>query len=292
MSPPSSTETTRQPDFAAFRPVNGSSLGHLRIVEPSQVSSSASESRRASAPASHPSDSMSLVKNKTGFLGPSAYSAIYTEHHASLGIDDADANEARSNSPSSTVTPEMIHKGAEVLSLLRDLRTYEAFMGRWFEAGDGLLIIKPLYSIWLSEIQREYEQLLSQHTTLDQLYGLSELVWRNTFPPLREDEGNLSPYQYAMMATGRSLRWESVGLIFSCVGILSASLSDWDSFFAENKDRFVDRSTLTRRMRVAVEACISFCKECEIINALFASLLVSGGLGLMIANDCADPSVV
>lgn len=273
VSPPSSTDI-RLHDFTAFRPVNGSTLGHPLIVETPRTSNQgSSESHRTSAVLYTP-DTMSLSGTKTGFLGASSYSADYDEKQAGLGIDEPDASPRRSVSPAlHPISAELIHKGAEVLALLRDIRIFDCLMNRWLETGDGILVIKPFYCIWINEIIREFGQVLAQHERVEQLYGLSELVWRNTQVPMRFT-GKTSPEQYALMATGNKLRWESLGLIFTGVAILASSLSDWDSFFSENKERLVDRPTFTRRMRVSIEACISYCKECEIMNELFVALLV------------------
>ena len=164
--------------------------------------------------------------------------------------------------------------GAEVLSLLSDLRLYEQFLSRWFEIADGMMVLKPVYDIWLQEIWDEFGSLLSSFKTIDELYSLSELVWRNTLEPIHHD-AHTTGRKWALLSTGRSLRWETIGLIFSGVGVLAGGLSDWDVIFTTTKDKIKDRSTLVRRMRDGMEDTINICRECESTNELFACLLVS-----------------
>jgi hypothetical protein len=168
---------------------------------------------------------------------------------------------------------DKIRIGAEILSLLSDLHLYEQFMTRWFEIADGMMVIRPVYEIWLREIRNEFGNLLSSYKTTEELYGLSEMVWRNTLESIPLD-ANTTGKKWALLATGKNLRWETVGLIFSGVGVLAGSLSDWDTIFTSTKRKVKDRPTLVRNMRDAMEDCITFSRECESTNEQFACLLV------------------
>lgn len=158
--------------------------------------------------------------------------------------------------------------------MLSDLQLYEMFMSRWFEIADGMMVLRPVYEIWLQKIWQEYGTLLSTYETLDELYPLSELVWRNTMDSIPLD-AHTTGRKWAESSTGKNLRWETVGLIFSGVGLLAGGLSDWDIIFTTTKDRIKDRPTLVRKMRDGIEDCIGFSRDCECTNELFACLLVS-----------------
>lgn len=165
---------------------------------------------------------------------------------------------------------ERIKAGAELLSLLSDLHIYEQVMSRWFEIADGMMIIRPVYDIWMREIWNEFGPLLKSFKSVKDLYGFSELVWRNTLDSMPLD-AYTTGRKWALLGTGRNLRWETVGLIFSGVGVLGSSLGDRDAIFTVTGVK--DRSIFARTMRDAVESCIGFCRESECTNEGFACLL-------------------
>lgn len=109
------------------------------------------ETRRASSAVNYSTpESVPTRDTKTGYLGPTSYSAVYTENQGTLGIDDTDAgaefSEATTLPP---VTAEKIQEGAEVLALLKDMPVYELFTKRWFDICDGLVVIQPVLRIWI-----------------------------------------------------------------------------------------------------------------------------------------------
>lgn len=223
-----------------------------------------------------PSTSRSIPAkdDKIGFLGTSSYSAVYTENAPNLGIDVQEGAERSSSPQASPLSMEQIRMGAEILSLLGDLHMYEQFMSRWFEIADGMMVLRPVYDIWIQEIWSEFGDLLSTFKTVEDLYGLSQLVWRNTMVSLPID-AHTSGKKWALLSTGKNLRWETVGLIFSGVGVLAGNLSDWDVIFTSTKDKIKDRPTLVNKMRDMMELVIGFCRDSECTNELFACLLVS-----------------
>ena len=155
---------------------------------------------------------MSFREGKVGFLGPTSYSAIFTENSGSLGICDQDEIDDALLPP---VSAEKISQGAEVLSLLRDLPLYERFTMRWFEMCDGILVLHPMWRIFVDELWSEFGQLLADGGQ-EQLHSLSELVWRNTRRPLKVN-GQMTACEWTKAVSGRNTRWEIVGIILSLV---------------------------------------------------------------------------
>nr|POF18029.1 hypothetical protein CFP56_13440 [Quercus suber] len=216
------------------------------------------------SPSSHNSAeaSMAARENRLGFLGPTSYSAIFSENPISL--DSEVEEEDVPNIP--PVTSKKIRQGAEVLALLRDLPLYENFTQRWLESSDGIIVLQPMYQMWLIDTWTEFGQLLVEGDT-KQLLSLSELVWRNTRRPLKL-HGQMTAREWAKSASGRNLRWEVVGIILSITGCIAVNLSDWDSIFDTIRDRYVDKPTFAERMRKASEFCQCFCYESEVLNDL------------------------
>jgi hypothetical protein len=227
------------------------------------------EDRRTSSSAScvSPESGMSFRESKIGFLGPTAYSAIFTENPSSLGVADVDEPIEDAPPDLTPIPAEKIKQGAEVLALLRDIPLYEKFTQRWFDLCDGILIMQPAYRIWIDELWSEFGQLLIEGRP-DQLRNLSELVWRNTRKPMKV-HGQMTAREWAKQASGRNLRWEIVGVILTLTGLIAINLSNWDNIFDNIRDRFVDRGTFAERMRKASEFCLCFCYEAEVLNELY-----------------------
>ena len=79
---------------------------------------------------------MSFREGKIGFLGPTSYSAVFSENPVSLGI--CDIEEVVEDAPDlEPISPERIQQGAEILALLRDIPLYEKFTQRFFDLCDG-----------------------------------------------------------------------------------------------------------------------------------------------------------
>ena len=162
------------------------------------------------------------------------------------------------------IPPEMIHRGAEILTLFRDIRIFEVFLTRWFEVCDGITIIRPIYGVWIRGIQQEFDAILSQHERVEDLYGLSELVWRNTQHSITVD-GTTSTLEWGARHTGRHLRWETLGALCSAVGLIAIDMSEYDSAFnsARAKGIAKDKRTMTETIRKAIEEVLAFCRYCE-----------------------------
>ncbi|KAL1303658.1 hypothetical protein AAFC00_007013 [Neodothiora populina] len=215
--------------------------------------------------------------SRIGFLGPSSYSAVYTENAPTIDIDVHDGSD---QSPTPTAPPisiEKIKAGAEVLSLISDVDAYDRLLTRWYGIADGLTIPRPIYNIHIRGIRALFEASVSEHNSDEELYCLSELLWQNTLNSIPVDANTTGP-AWARSTTGNYLRWETVGLIFSGVGLLSSGLTEWDPVFTTIKSIFKDRKTLMWKTRDAVEACVAFCKECECSNELFVIFLYESAI--------------
>ncbi|KAK4561393.1 hypothetical protein LTR86_004710 [Recurvomyces mirabilis] len=226
------------------------------------------EDRHTSSSAScvSPESGMSFREGKVGFLGPTSYSAIFTENPNSLGASDPD--DVLEETPAiAPISADKIQRGAEILALLRDIPLYEKFTQRFYDLCDGILVMQPAHRIWVDELWSEFGRLLMEGKP-DQLRSLSELVWRNTLKPMQV-HGQTTAQQWARCASGRYLRWEIVGSILTHTGLTAMGLSNWDSIFDNIRDRYVDRATFAERMRKASEFCLCFCYEAEVLNELY-----------------------
>lgn len=216
---------------------------------------------------------MPVKDNKTGFLGSSAFSAVFTENKNSLGIEPPDLEHP--NEPDLPIPPEMIHRGALILTLFKDITLFEIFLTRFFEVGDGITLMRPIYRVWMSGLE-QFSTILSQygHENIEGLYGLSELIWRNTRKSIAMN-GTTSALEWAALQTGQNLRWETLGALCSAVGLITVDLSEYDSAFRSATARGIakDRRTMTETMKNAMEETLAFCKYCDSITDVYVCIL-------------------
>lgn len=210
-------------------------------------------------------NNMSFREDKVGFLGPTSYSAVFTENPTSLGIDPSDDTDDVSRLP--PVSAEKIQQGAEVLALLRDMPLYEKLNQRLFDICDGIVVGQPIFRLWIDEMWAEFGQILTEGKP-EQLRSLSELVWRNTRQTMQV-HGQMTAREWAKSASGKHLRWEIVGLILSMAGLVAANLSNWDEIFNSLHAQYIDRATFAERMRKSSEFCLCFCYESEVLNDIY-----------------------
>lgn len=211
---------------------------------------------------------MSFRDSRHGFLGPTAYSAVYTENSESLRLSELEESDT---APLPPVPLDKIQAGAEVLALLTDMPRYMSLAQRWFDLCDGFIIMQSVFRCWIDDLWSEHGPVLIAARG-DQLRSLSEMVWRNTRKPMPV-HGQMTAIEWAKAATGRNLRWEVVGLILSHLGLVAVNLSNWDTIFEDLREAIVDRATFGERMRKASEHCLCFCYECETINDIYAAFM-------------------
>lgn len=215
----------------------------------------------------------SAIPNQVGFLGSSSYSAVVDEINGSLAIPET-GSILDPSIYTSPVPEELVRKGADVLFQLRDLQMLDRLLQRWLAIGDGYLIFGPIYRTWMQEITNQLGAILSGISSPEDLHNMSTVVWRNTRMPIEVD-GTTTARAWAQRSTGQYLRWETIGLLFSAIGIVSGSLSSRDAVFVSQQGSVKDRPTLVRNMLDLVNSCIEFCKICVSQNDLYACLLVS-----------------
>ena len=249
-----------------------------RLSEPSFLPNSTRSdltSGRLGGFASSSSLNVSAYSNQVGYMGSSSYSAVFDQINGSLDIAETGSvpNPAIYTSP---VPEDLVRKGADVLFHLRDLEMLDTLLQRWLRLGNGYLIFEPIYRIWMRGIVEHLGPVLKQASCPDDLRNMSVILWRNTRIPI-EINGVTTARDWAQRTTGQCLRWEVLGLLFSAIGIVSGSLSDWDATFVSHQSNIKDRPSLVRKMFGLVDRCIDFCKVCMNHNDLFACLLVSLG---------------
>ncbi|KAF2086359.1 hypothetical protein K490DRAFT_44726 [Saccharata proteae CBS 121410] len=206
-----------------------------------------------------------------GFLGSTSFSAVLTEHEDSLGITESTENEPLPQTTSNPrITTEHVRKGAEVLSLLKDMPIFDRYIQKFYNTCQGIVTIEPIMKHWASSLWSTYGNIL-QARDPEQLLLLSEKVWRNTEGRLRSDTVSTAQ-AWLELSSGDHLRWEVVGITLVVVGLASTMIPEWDpilSFDRTCKDR---RSLIIKLFR-AGDTCLKFCEELSMVNDIGAWLM-------------------
>lgn len=191
-------------------------------------------------------------------MGPTAYSAVYTENPGSLSIAEPDvATSTDDPSYLPALSAEKIQEGANILAMLKDLPLYRRLTQRRFDLYGGIIVPRPVFQIWVDDLWAEFGPVLSDCDP-DQLLRLSEMVFRNTRRPFKT-HGRMNATDWAKAASGRNVRWEVIGIVISLVGLVAVNLDDWDSIFDDVRDKIIDRATFGERMGKASGHCLCFC---------------------------------
>ncbi|KAJ0118651.1 hypothetical protein J7T55_012905 [Diaporthe amygdali] len=211
------------------------------------------------------------VRKNAGFLGPNSYSNILSEGLCILEPVSTDLDATISTQQQRIhISNERITQGCKVLAFFRRRPMIHRFIARWYEVCEGTqgIVIEAIMKEWLKKLWLNHgDTLASQEPT--KIRKLSELIWRNTLTPLVFN-GKTTALEWARLATGPGLRWETLGLIAVNIGLCAVETSESDQLFVEGE---VTRLCLINLMKEISEDCLSFCRYCEVLDDLFIWLL-------------------
>ncbi|KAF2807241.1 uncharacterized protein BDZ99DRAFT_573110 [Mytilinidion resinicola] len=208
------------------------------------------------------------LQRSAEYLGATPYSAVLDENEMHLNFPPA-----QTIVPSSVAALSKVHirKGAEILSLLKDMSLFEKLINYWMTLSHGYIVIAPMMKIWTSSLWAVHHRALETQKP-EALLKMAETISLNTIKPLRFD-GKTTPREFAASCTGEQLRWEVVGIVFAAVGVVLMSLMDGNPLFYNDNDEPIDRKQLALKVWDASESCLSFCNDFDILNDVFLWLL-------------------
>jgi len=200
-----------------------------------------------------------VVVSPLGYIGESSASTIVAELMNSLGETPAEAVHAHNKD---NITEAMIRKGAAVLYHLQGLESSLQHLLNWLVESDGYLLFRPVYNIIVASTWRYLGSTLREVPHGERLLTLSRLVWENTQKPIRVT-GDTTVEQWVHQATGENLRWETVGLLFSAVGLNVHHQSGHPT----------EQASTEKLMLRLVDECIDNSRICGSCTDLFVCLL-------------------
>ncbi|KAG6355752.1 hypothetical protein INS49_003718 [Diaporthe citri] len=211
------------------------------------------------------------VRKNAGFLGPNSYSNILSEGLCILEPVSTDLDATIGTQQQRIhISNERITQGCKVLAFFRRKSMIHRFIARWYEVCEGTqgIVIEAVMKEWLAKIWLDHGATLTSQEPA-KIRKLSELIWRNTLTPLVFN-GKTTALEWARLATGPGLRWETLGLIAVNIGLCAIETSESDQLFVEGE---VTRLCLINLMKQISEDCLGFCRYCEVLDDLFIWLL-------------------
>lgn len=227
-------------------------------IHPQQHRRSDSSNEQRGVPSMSTDASTDAPAPVPGFLGPTSYSAVFTEGESNIGLKNQEEN--REINIRSWPSPELpnwdskkLAEGVEVLRLLGDLDVYEPAIERWFQ-------ISGLYStiLFARDCISLVPAVLKTHATneRDLTNFAHKIFWRTSTPvPL---DPNISLKAYPSFLMGENLSWEVVGIVLSVLGTSAIMIDEVDVMGPDLKIDWKDR---VRKLVVAGDRCIHFCDQ-------------------------------
>ncbi|KAK7963667.1 hypothetical protein PG988_010641 [Apiospora saccharicola] len=221
--------------------------------------------RASSAPPLHHRHGHEFVHSeKHSFLGSTSVTSMLTEDLEKLGVPSVDLQAFSAQSVA--ISYDRITKGCEVLAFLKNSSMVNQFVncfyGTW--EGDVAFCIEPIMKMWLMDLGRFHETVLKNQNP-DKIRQLCELIWHNTQSPLVYN-GKTSPKEWMALSTGANLRWDVIGLI-ACYVAGAAAAGDRSKRLLEEYK--TTREAVMSSMVEIAATCLTFCRECEILDDTF-----------------------
>jgi hypothetical protein len=145
------------------------------------------------------------------------HAAVLDEHESNIGLTPPGSTVIR-------VSQERIDQGASVLYLLRDLKSVQNYINKWFSFAGGVVVIEPMVRIYLDELSASWNKTL-ETSRIKGLREMSAQIWNNTSRPLSQSlRHDTTAREFCRNVTGADLRWEVIGIIVSLVSLVAQSL--------------------------------------------------------------------
>ena len=195
----------------------------------------------------------------SGFLGPTSYSAVFTEGQSHIPIADKKLNSeitVRGWQPSKLPSwdSSKVKEGAEILSLLADLPRHEETLNQWFKVqclAAMTLYIRECINLIPSNLKDSYGQSKSLTT-------LSHSIFLRTSIPYSLD-ANINLRKYPSSLMGENLSWEIVGIMLTALGLSAISMDEVN--VCGESDSQTEWKDLAQRLVRAGDQCIAFCEQ-------------------------------
>ena len=195
----------------------------------------------------------------SGFLGSTSYSAVFTENQEQLGLDNDENGEPSMRLQKSLLSTNLNSRNEEgclVLRALRDFPNIEKIGMTWKEnACDFTLMSSHLED----SIRSIRDDIYVPYVQAKQdLVRAVELLFDAFSRPVKIAPG-CKFREFAEQFTGKNIRWETLGMFFTAVGLRVMQMPVTDPMLAFVDNTQEGKYALARRMLEASDYCICFC---------------------------------
>jgi len=199
-----------------------------------------------------------------GYLGSTSFSAVFSEDRRISDPGSPFRNDGFDGETviSQTIRPGRIEQGAEVLEALTHTPRYAQLVQEWHNEVCGLSLFSPWVEACTKTVQVEvYDHIARPREDSEKtvLLRLSERIFRNNLQPLRFD-GSCTLDQFTALFNGPNVRWETIGIFLTGVGLAATETSSRELVLGGGPDGR-RRNALARRMLDLGQTCIRFCSE-------------------------------
>lgn len=226
-----------------------------------------------------------VQKCPNGYLGPTAYSAIFLEHQGKLDMglldpckgyykytDDARICEHSHNLSVShklgchTPAAAAIRLGADILKAMPSQEKCTRLVER-YGVFEDIVSHKPSIKIVHQSWWDTYGSCLKEPRDAAHLFAVSEELCRNAWSFLGTELPR-NHNEWVASCQGHNFRWELLGILLSMFGLAAGSLPEWDSLSATQEGHPSDRRKFACSMRDLVEGCLLLCDHADNVSSL------------------------
>lgn len=165
--------------------------------------------------------------------------------------------------------PNRLQSGVDVLRFLYNLTVWEMLIARFYVRTWGNIVPQRIMDELLRSVRDIFDGFSSDPTA--QLQELANRIFQNTSRPMRTHK-SMSVEEYCSSFTGRNLRWEALGSIFTLCGMQLVITLDNDPEIMQGSDDPGAKDQLLEQVTVISTICLGFCDQTSSANELLAML--------------------
>lgn len=199
-----------------------------------------------------------------GYLGSTSFTAVLTEHRDEIPFEPEENTDSY---PVLSVEPERAQSGADVLLFLYNLTVRQKLIDKFYSRSWNAVVPKIVLDVILTSVQEIFNGL-NPNDPMPQLRNLATQIFQNSSRAMTAHQ-SMTVTEYCASFTGRNLRWEALGNIFSVCGQQLVITPDNDPEISEDS-RVKDR--LLEQVLQASTICLNFCDQASSANELLAYL--------------------
>lgn len=229
----------------------------------------------------HDSADTGPFSKSTGFYGPTSFSAVFLENQKTFQVD---AHYLRCTSEPAQEKPvrpviaaprerevpnsSRTNLGVKVLRQFPNQATVNYLM-QAADKYEEYALHRPSLKHYVASTGASYGKLLQQPRRTEDLRILAAKILKNGEAAL---ETTTYYKDWVASHSGERLRWETLGLIFSILGISALSLPEQDSFFATQLPLTSNKRVFATEMKECALDCLKLSQHMDSINPLMVML--------------------